>query len=102
MTFSPHKESRIKKICLCLFSNLWRLVGELDGHLEQPDREVWVDLRGEPDAEVCVHLLRVDDGLHHLVAKVEREVTVLEEDPVSGSQGQLEKGICIFPPFYSS
>ena len=33
------------------------LVGELQGHLQQPDGEVVVDLRGEPQSEVGINIL---------------------------------------------
>ena len=71
------------------FSNLGRLVGELDGHLEQADGEAPVDLGGKPDPEAVVHLLGVDHGLHDLVAEAEGEVAVLQEQPVAARDREL-------------
>ena len=70
---------------------LRRLVGELDAHLEQANWEPGVDLGGEPYPEVCVYLLRVYNGLHDLLAKVEREVAVLQQEPVALGDGELHE-----------
>ncbi len=73
---------------------LWRLVGELYGHLQESDGESRIDLGGDPDPEVGVDLLGVDYGLHDLVAKVEREVAILEEEPVTLGNGELHELSC--------
>ena len=49
---------------------LWRFVGELNGHLQQPDRELLVYLGRHPQPEVLVDFLCVDDGLHNLLAEL--------------------------------
>ena len=38
-------------------------------YLKQTDWESLIDFCGQPDPEVCVDLVRVDDGLHQLVAE---------------------------------
>ena len=57
---------------------LRRLVGELDGHLQQPDGEVLVDLGRHPQPEVLVDFLSIDDSLHDLLAELQRQVAVLQ------------------------
>lgn len=37
---------------------------------------------------LCVHLLRVDDGLHDLLAEGEGEVAVLQQEPVALGDGE--------------
>ena len=53
------------------------LVGELQGHLQQADGELLVDLRGDPQPEGGVDVVGVQHGLHDLVTEVKREMAVL-------------------------
>ena len=69
---------------------LGRLVGELERHLEETDGKVLVDLRGQPQPEVGVDLLHVDHCLHDLLAKLQGQVAVLEQEPVTLADGVLE------------
>ena len=50
-----------------------------DSNLQQADGESFVDLRGQPDPEVGVDLVWVDDRLHQLVAEGQRQVAVLKQ-----------------------
>ena len=50
-----------------------------DWNLQQADGKPFVDLRGQPDPEVGVDLVGVDDRLHQLVAEGQRQVAVLKE-----------------------
>ena len=49
-------------------------------YLKQTDGETLVDFRGKPDPEVGVDLVRVDDGLHQLVAEDQGQVTILTDE----------------------
>ena len=66
---------------------LGRFVGEFERHLQQPDGKVLVDLGGQPEPKVGVHLVGVEDRLHDLVAKVKREMAVLQHQPVPVDDG---------------
>ena len=50
----------------------------LCSNLKQSNGESLIDFSGEPDPEVCVDLVRVDHGLHQLVAEDQGQVTVLK------------------------
>mmetsp|Transcript_23991 Transcript_23991/g.78015 ORF Transcript_23991/g.78015 Transcript_23991/m.78015 type:complete len:248 (+) Transcript_23991:1374-2117(+) len=65
-----------------------RLVGDFDGHLQQSDGELGVRLGGDPEPEVLVELLRLDEERLHLEQVVEAEVGVLEEHPLPLRRGR--------------
>mmetsp|Transcript_29465 Transcript_29465/g.94343 ORF Transcript_29465/g.94343 Transcript_29465/m.94343 type:complete len:339 (+) Transcript_29465:1535-2551(+) len=58
------------------------LVGDLDAHLQQADGELRVRLGGDPEAEVLVDLLRLDQEGLHLAQVPQAQVGVLEEHPL--------------------
>mmetsp|Transcript_33722 Transcript_33722/g.73616 ORF Transcript_33722/g.73616 Transcript_33722/m.73616 type:complete len:922 (-) Transcript_33722:2039-4804(-) len=65
-----------------------RLVGDLDAHLQQPDGELRVGLRRDPQAEVLVDLLRLDQELLHLVQVGQAQVHVLQQHPLALQRGR--------------
>ena len=62
---------------------LRRLVGELDGHLQQRDGEEAVRLGGHPQAEAVVHAVRLSHRVHQLVQEVQAQVAVLQQSPAA-------------------
>lgn len=60
------------------FESLWRLIGEFDGHLQQCDRKVSVDLGGYPQSEAVVNAVCLRDGVHELVHEIQTQMTVLK------------------------
>ena len=67
----------------CL-ETFWRLSRDLDCHLQQAQRKLWVRLTGDPEPEIFMDLncLGIEDLLH-LSHKVETKVAVVEHDPLS-------------------
>ena len=60
-----------------------RLIGELDGRLQEVDGELGVDLGGQPHPTTTVDVFGVGDRLQQLVQEVQAQVTILEEEPTS-------------------
>ena len=59
------------------------LAGVLDAGLQQVDGELLVDFGRDPQTEVVVDILCLQDGGQNLVQEVEAKVAVLQEDPPS-------------------
>lgn len=62
-----------------------RLIGELDGGLQEVDGELGVDLGGQPHPTTAVDVFGVGNRLQQLVQEVQAQVAVLEEEPTSVS-----------------
>ena len=69
---------------------LGRLVGELDGHLQQTDGEAGIDFGRQPETEIGVNFLCVDDRLHDFITKVQGQVAILKKQPMSIADGELK------------
>ena len=71
-----------------------RLVGELDGHLEEADGELRVGLGGDPQPEVVVKLLRLGEVHLDLGHVVQAEVGVLQNHPLALLDSRLDELPC--------
>jgi len=62
---------------------LRRLGRVLDGRLKQADGKLDVRLGGDPDAARLVHVLGGDERFEHLLAELERQVAILQQNPTT-------------------
>eukprot|EP00959_Pyramimonas_sp_CCMP1952_P110260 2307024-Pyramimonas_sp.AAC.1 len=74
---------RMSGVCRCRCSTHRRLVGDLDAHLQQADGELRVWLRCDPEAEILVDLLRLDQKLLHLLEVRQAQMHVLQQHPLA-------------------
>mmetsp|Transcript_115844 Transcript_115844/g.374314 ORF Transcript_115844/g.374314 Transcript_115844/m.374314 type:complete len:219 (-) Transcript_115844:153-809(-) len=64
-----------------------RFKRHLDCDLEEPDRECWRDLAGDPKAEVGVDLLRLQQHIFQLAHVADAQVGVLQDHPAARQEG---------------
>lgn len=62
---------------------LWGLKRVLDGGLEEVDGVFVMDLSGQPETEVIVTLLSLQDGFEKLIQEIQCQVSVLQQSPAS-------------------
>ena len=70
---------------------LRRLVGELDGGLEEVDGELGIGLGGDPAAELFVDHFGCQDCVQELFQEAETQVTVLQQDPAALCHSLLQQ-----------
>lgn len=69
---------------------LRRLVGELDGHLQETDGELLVHLRRQPQPEGVLDGIRVQHHRHSFRRERKGQMDVLEEDPTAVAHRRLD------------
>jgi len=73
--------------------SLWWLHSDLDGHLEETEREVLVGSTSNPETEFFVNfdVLGVEDVLH-ISHELEGQMAIVENNPVTGLESVLDLG----------
>lgn len=73
---------------------LWRLSGDLNGHLEQTEREIFVGLASNPETEILVDLLAYLglEDFFHLSHEFKGKMAIVKNDPETVSKAVLDVG----------
>ena len=70
---------------------LRRLSGDLDGHLEETEREASVRLASDPETELLVDLLALGvEDFFHLSHELEGQVTIVKDNPETITEGIID------------
>jgi len=70
---------------------LWWLSSDLNGHLEETEREIWVLHTGNPETEVFMDLLGLGvENFFHLSHEVKGQVTVVENQPLTITEAGVD------------